>query len=517
MHKVADSPQNPAALSIPPKSKRVMAPILRTPRMQACMLLSAFVTGSNAIQSADLESATNAPPPGFFTRFDRIFREDLGTQAYTPPSTDTNAPAAPVTRRGYPAPFDAPPYPNGEWQIGGTEIIGDANTIPLWPLTAALQDGPNGEWWKKSRVNIYGWVDVSGNVSSSHNPNPGPVTGQGANFPEIYDQRANRIELNQVALYFERTADEFQTDHVDWGFRVMGVYGLDYRYMISRGLFDAQLLNHNHYYGYDMPMTYFTVYFPKVAEGMNLTVGRIISEADIEAQLAPNNLMSSHSLLYSFDPYTQEGIFSSIKLNKNWVIQAGLSCGGDVALWQRDPGRQPTGSVMAQWQSSDGKWSFYGGANQFNNGTFGYNNLQQYVGTITYKITTNIWTSHETWYMYQRNATTGPTADVPYQNGFFPVKPGYAPEWATLNYTMFRLGHSTFFTVRNEFFDDIVGNRTGYASRYYEGSIGLTWWPNKLMTIRPELRFDHAFDALSYDSGTRKNQFTAQVDVILHF
>jgi len=82
---------------------------------------------------------------------------------------------------------------------------------------------------------------------------------------------------------------------------------------------------------------------------------------------------------------------------------------------------------------------------------------------------------------------------------------------------MFRLGPATFFTVRNELFDDIVGERTGYTSLYSEHSIGLTYWPNALITIRPELRFEHAYQAYAYDNGTRKSQFTAQCDVVFHF
>ena len=65
--------------------------------------------------------------------------------------------------------------------------------------------------------------------------------------------------------------------------------------MISRGWFSEQLLKHNSYYGFDTPMIYFDLYIPYVFQGMNIRIGRIISEPDIEAQLAPNNLMASHS------------------------------------------------------------------------------------------------------------------------------------------------------------------------------------------------------------------------------
>ena len=87
-------------------------------------------------------------------------------------------------------------------------------------------------------------------------------------------------------------------------------------------------------------MIYFDLYIPYVFQGMNIRIGRIISEPDIEAQLAPNNLMASHSILYGFDPYCQEGIFTTTKINNQWTIQAGISDGTDVAIWQEDPGRQ---------------------------------------------------------------------------------------------------------------------------------------------------------------------------------
>ena len=264
-------------------------------------------------------------------------------------------------------------------------------------------------------------------------------------------------------------------------------------------------------------MVYVDLYIPQIFQGMNVRIGRIISEPDIEAQLAPNNLMASHSLVYGFDNYTQTGIFTTTKINDQWTIQVGLSNGTDVALWQSDPGNQPTGTVMIQWTSPNQKDSIYAGDNAFNNGKFGYNNLQQIVGTWTHKFNDKIYTTTEGLYMYMNDATTHPTKDVPFQSGSFPVKPGYAPEWGIVNYTMFRIAPTAFFTVRNEFYNDIVGSRTDHASSYSEHSIGVTWWPDKVVTLRPELRFDHSYDTAAFDNGTRRNQFVASMDFVVHY
>jgi hypothetical protein len=444
----------------------------------------------------------------FAQRLGEAFLEQLGTPAYVPPD-----PNAPNPRRIPPAPFDSPPFPSADWQIGGTQIIGDPGELPPYPLMQAIYEGPGGQAWKDSKIQIYGWINFSGNISTSH-PSK---TSENGNFPLIYDLRPNRMELNQFVLYVERLADENQTDHVDWGFRISTLLGLDYRFTTTYGFLSDQLLKHNSYFGFDMPMIYLDLYIPFVAQGMNIRIGRIISEPDIEAQLAPNNLMASHSLLYGFDNYCQEGIFTTTKLNDQWTFQLGISDGTDVALWQKDPGRQVTGTAMIQWTSPNQMDSIYAGDNNFNNGKFGYNNLQQIVGTWTHKFNDKIYTATEAWYMYMNDAIDHPTSEVPFQNGSFPVRNGYAPEWAVLNYTMFRIAPSAFFTVRNEYFKDKVGSRTGFATDYSEHSIGITWWPDKLITIRPELRYDHSYAARAYDLGTRHNQLVFTTDVIFHY
>jgi hypothetical protein len=48
--------------------------------------------------------------------------------------------------------------------------------------------------------------------------------------------------------------------------------------------------------------------------------------------------------------------------------------------------------------------------------------------------------------MWMNDAKTHPTDAVPFQSGSFPVKSGYAPEWGILNYTMFRISPTAFFT-----------------------------------------------------------------------
>jgi len=40
---------------------------------------------------------------------------------------------------------------------------------------------------------------------------------------------------------------------------------------------------------------------------------------------------------------------------------------------------------------------------------------------------------------------------------------------------------------------------------------------NKIVTLRPELRFDHFYDAPAFNNGTRNNQFVASMDFIIQY
>ena len=65
-------------------------------------------------------------------------------------------------------------------------------------------------------------------------------------------------------------------------------------------------------------------------------------------------------------------------------------------------------------------------------------------------------------------------------------------EWALLNYIVYQPTPRDFFAWRNEIFDDINGQRTGFPTRYEESTISWNHWIGKAITLRPEIRFEHA-------------------------
>jgi len=454
------------------------------------------------VPTLPVEPAPVAAKGNLFQRFIQAYAADW----HPAPDPSTGAPR----RRGYPAPLNSTPFPGTDFSVGGTSTIGAPDT-QTYILMQALNEN-------RSRTKIYGWFNSGFNISTSNK-------GDGANSPAAYYYNPNRITPDQQVLYIERLPDTVQTDHIDWGFRVAQLWGQDYRYTTSKGILSQQLLARNHEYGYDPVMFYVDVYFPHVAQGMNVRIGRYISLPDIEAQLAPNNYTYSHSLLYTVDPYTQTGIVASIKLSNHWLVQAGFSGGNDVAPWTKDV--KPTGTACVDYTWRNGGDALYTCANSFNEGKYAYNNVQAYYETWYHVFSNPRWhMATEAWYMYER--------DVPNIGGNVanPIKPEigangaycsdgeqrcFAPEVAAVNYLEHEIDSRNYISIRNEFMDDIKGQRTGTATMYSEHLISYGHWIGSTVLFRPEIRLERSYQQKAYDLGTKKAQFIIAGDITYHF
>lgn len=441
----------------------------------------------------------------FFVRLADAYKEDWHPTV----SANADAAAAPA-RRGYAGPLDSPPFPGSDYSVGGTPTIGAPDT-QTYPLMEAINKN-------KSRTKIYGWFNNGFNISTSNK-------GDGANSPAAYFYNPNRITPDQQVLYIERLPNSVQKDHVDVGFRIAQIWGQDYRYTTTKGIFSQQLLARNHEYGYDPVMFYVDIYLPHVAKGgTNIRVGRYISLPDIEAQLAPNNYTYSHSLLYTIDPYTQTGIVASFKLSDHWLLQTGLSGGNDVAPWT--PDAQLTGTVCVDYTWSKGGDASYTCANSFNKGNYAYNNIQSYFETWYHKFSPTWHMDTETWYMYERNVpniggnVANPITPEVGANGAYcsaGEQKCFAPEAAVVNYVEHEFNTHSYLSIRNEFVDDIKGQRTGYTTKYSEHLLSYGRWIGSTVLFRPELRFEHSYNVAAYDLGTKHTQFVVAGDVTYHF
>jgi hypothetical protein len=491
----------------------------------------------------------------FMSRFINYYRLEWGHDAAP---ADPKAP--PSRRAGWPAtPQSTPPMPFAEWPYGGSTNLGVTRPSSVdSPLMNALGNTPAGQWMNDAHIQVYGWINAGGNFSSN--------TVRGGNAPAAYDYNPNTVQLDQAVLYVERLPDTVQKDHVDWGFRIAPIYGENYRYTTAYGLWSNQLLNQNKNYGYDIPMAYGEVFIPQIAEGLMLRFGRYIAIPDIEAQLAPNNYMYTHSMTYTFDNYTNTGIQGSLAVTKNWMVQLGLSVGSDTMPWNagatianpfpnplypgatmpKDPGATPSVTGGVRWTSDTGNDSIYVVADAINSGTWGYNNLQWYGLTAYHKFNDQWHISFETYNLHQNNVlnANNPAAMAAYAAGGTPFSPQYVPfnapglaqcnsttvfsctasvqtYLAYLNYKATPLDNISY---RVEFFNDEQGQRTGVKTRYVETGIGWQHWFSPQIEIRPEVSYYRSLDANAFNGNsnlgiapTKNFALIGSADIIIHF
>jgi hypothetical protein len=491
----------------------------------------------------------------FVSRFFNYYKLEWGHEA---PPADPKAP--PGRRAEWPATPEAiPPYPFTEWPYGGSTSLGVTRPSSVdSPLMAALSNTPAGQALNDSHIQIYGWVNAGGNFSNN--------TVRGGNAPAAYDYNPNTVQLDQAVIYFERLPDTVQKDHWDWGFRIAPIYGENYRYTTAYGLFSNQLLKNNQTNGFDIPMAYGELFIPQVLDGLMLRLGRYISIPDIEAQLAPNNYMYTHSMTYTFDNYTNTGLDATLAVTKNWILQAAITVGTESLPWHvgqtitnpfanplypgstmpKDPGAVPSGSLGIRYTSDSGNDDINIVANGINGGQWGYNNLQWYGGTYYHKFNDQWHISVEVYDEHQNNVlnANNPAALAAFQAGGTPFSPQLMPfnapglafcsnavvfsctgeARAALTYISYKASALDNISYRVEYFDDMEGQRTGTKTAYFETGIGWQHWFSPQIEIRPEVSYYKSLNADAFNGnanlGIAANKSTALVgaaDIIIHF
>ena len=548
------------------------SPVRRTVLAGAVVAVSAM--GMQSALAGDARPAVSCDPYKDFTCLDNKLGTGVGERISNYYALEYGQVAAPVDPKAPPsrredippAAQSTPPMPFTEWPYGGTPSLGASlpNATDS-PLMVGLANTDIGKWMGDNNIQTYGWIDVGANLSTSK--------VHGGNAPAAYDYNPNALDLNQLVEYLERVPDMVQKDHNDWGFRLSAIYGSDYRYTTSYGLGSYQLLNKNEANGWDLPMLYVDWYTPFVGMGLNVRVGRYIAVPDIEAQLGPNNYMYSHSMTYTFDNYTNEGIIGSLQLSKNWTVQAGVVIGTEATFnhaWQTtnnanpnllyphstfktDPGARPAGTLCTRYNSDDGKTSFNACANGINNGEWGYNNLQ-WKGFTFYHSFDDHWHVAAEYYQESQN-------DVPNLNNAYvqtnivatgkgtPFSPNLMPfnapnmAWCSGNTTTTNASNLTCtakstgftaylnyspdalnnFSLRPEIYKDNEGQRTGVATTYHNIAAGWQHWLSPQIELRPEIAYYHAgvasFNGNSnYGIGANKKSETIlSGDIIYHW
>jgi hypothetical protein len=360
-----------------------------------------------------------------------------------------------------------------------------------WPLMLVLQGTWPGWLLDGNKLQLYGWVDASFTGSTDRHDQ----------LPMGFNYLSNQVAVQQAWVRFEKAVDQTGTTPT-FGFRSDTFFGLDYRFTIARGLLDSQLTaDHGKpaEYGVDPVQFYTEGYFPQVGRGLDVKLGRFFAQFGYESIDTTQNPFVSHSYNFIYDPFTHTGLLTTLKLTDAWSVQNGIVTGSDVFI---DAAANLTYIGSVKWAPPTGRDSMLF-AVILGNGRYDqteqFHNPEIFNLVFTHKFNDR--------FSYALDALYGFTTNVP---DF-----GFANWWAAVQYLSYTLTPRLTVVGRLEVFDDVQGQRTGFAGSYIAPTVGMNFRPNEFLVLRPEVRFDYNTESRPFEG--KRAVGTAALDMLVRW
>jgi hypothetical protein len=359
----------------------------------------------------------------------------------------------------------------------------------------AVQGSLLGSLLDDNRTTISGWTQGSYTLSSVGSNN----------LPMSWNYRANEFLLEQNWVRLDRPVVTTGTTEPTFGFRGDVILpGSDYRFTVSRGLFDGQLTDRDglpNFYGIDPVQFYAESYFPTVGRGLDLKLGRFYSPFGAENLDAVSNPLISHTYVFNNgEPFTHTGLLATLNVTDVWQVQAGIVLGADVFLSQA---AEPTFIGSVQWTQPGGR-NVVKVFTMLGSGTYDLGNNQN-----NFDLVDVVWT-------HQFNPVLVYNLECLYaweMQNVIDDRTGFTNWGGVAQYLTYTFSPRLAGTGRLEFFDDPQGVRTNVApgataagskGLYTEVALGLTWKPCRILgsqsvILRSEVRYDYNEESAPFE------------------
>jgi hypothetical protein len=364
------------------------------------------------------------------------------------------------------------------------------STPDRFPLMMALQGTIPGDLLDSNRTQLTGWIDMSVNGSSARRDN----------LPMGFDNRANDFVVQQNFFRLERAVDT-GSKQPDWGFRTEWIApGIDARYTVARGLLEGPKEDRKRIYGFDPMEFYLDLWFPDLAQGTMVRIGRFLDLGGYETIPSVSNLLNSHSYMYIYTPFTQAGAYAITKLDAQWYVAYGVVLGNDVFIDPTDQAMFIGGVKWVSLAKTDSVWftTYFNGGNYF--GPRQRDNVQYFDVIWTHVVTPRFQIITEAQFVYQTAVPDLKTITAYGIDGF--LEYDFTPR--------------CYGAIRPEVWMDSQGQRTGFKGLYTALTAGFTFKPRNWLFLRPEVRFDHNCGATGPYEG-KHNLFTVCQDVVVRW
>jgi hypothetical protein len=346
-------------------------------------------------------------------------------------------------------------------------------------------------------IRTFGWLE-QGYTGASTGPGLLSVAPRLNRFGDEY-------LLNQLGFVLQKP---LRQDIFNLGFNIRFFAGADAATGQPKGGIGSTITNPR--FSQDFRDLYLSAHLPILTEGgMDVKLGRMNSIIGYNGYLAPYRpfYSSDYQFFYSQDgAFT--GLLTNLHLTERLDLWNGITLGantffvtrsadsycyiGQVNYWLTDERRtRLTASVHA---GPDAIFAAPGRAGDF------VTMLELRLQQNWSERFTQIVQSNMGW---DRNTPTGTGSWYGvYTLGLFHLTPSF-----DLN-------------IRGEWFDDVQGTRTGFATNYCEVTLGLNWHPTDFLEIRPEIRGDFAgvpaFGG-GGEPGGNYSQLTGAISALIKF
>ena len=445
---------------------------------------------------------------------------------------EDSSPTAPEAEAGPPASPGGPDLtaPRAERGIGAAEptIAEKAQRQPAPSVTPTaptplilnralgLEDSP---------VRVFGWIQNSFTGNANGTPR------DRLNFSVFPNRLANQWQGNQYYLALENPIEA--DDLVNFGFRYDTLFGNDWQFNKSYGLFDRAFHN-NQFAGLDLAQIYAEVHLPILTPGgLDIKGGRFYNPAGFEAVPAIGRPLLSVPYTMNFTPFTFVGAFSTLHLTDRVNVFNGAINGfdrwidrfykygyiGGVTYKSRDqktnvtligtsvpdqlPRFPPLNSPFIPTATTPPTPALAGRRNPFYGSSYrGYISL----------VVTRQWTDKLT------EAVQSDHVFDPRILGFsLNGRPSSIAYHSLAHWFLYAFSDKVTGVWRSEAFFDPYGAATGSRSTFYEMTLGLQTKPKPWLWVRPEARYDWSQFTHPFSDGTRASQLTLAIDVIVLF
>lgn len=394
--------------------------------------------------------------------------------------------------------------------------VAEAPTPLLLNRALQLQDAP---------VRVFGWIENSFTGNANGTPR------DRSNFSVFPNHLANSWQGNQYYFVVENPLN--QTDSVNFGFRFDTLFGHDWQFTKSYGLFDRAFTK-NHFPGVDLPQIYGEMHLPILTpRGVDLRGGRFYSLTGFESPQAIARPLLSIPYGAEYTPFTFFGAIATLHLSERLRVFSGTINGfdrwinetykwgyiGAISWTSRDEKTNlviggarvpdqlprfapadspflPTG-VFTSPQLAGRRNPFYAGSDR------GY-----LVGVLTHHWTRKLTQAVETDHIFDpRIIGFGNDPQVPHSAAYH----------SFINWFLYQFNDKVTGVWRSEVFWDPYGLATGVTDTFHEITLGLNVRPEPWIWVRPEARYDWAQFTRPFNDGTRSSQLTLAFDIIFLF